>query len=70
MPRKIIRPREAQARLGIRHTRFYELVNSGKLKLVRLGPRSVGVVEDELDEFITNLPDARGTAFAASTDIA
>jgi predicted DNA-binding transcriptional regulator AlpA len=62
MPRKIIRPREAQARLGIRHTQFYEIVNAGKLKLVRLGPRSVGVIEEELDRFIDELPDARATA--------
>jgi excisionase family DNA binding protein len=61
MPCKIIRPREAQARLGIRHTRFYELVNEGKLRLVRLGPRSVGVIESELDAFIENLPSARNT---------
>jgi excisionase family DNA binding protein len=59
MPHKLLRPKEAQARLGIRHTRFYELVNSGKLKLVRLGPRSVGVLESELDAFLANLPDAR-----------
>jgi excisionase family DNA binding protein len=62
MPHKIVRPREAQARLGIRHTRFYELVNSGKLKLVRLGPRSVGILETELDRFIDELPAARPAA--------
>jgi excisionase family DNA binding protein len=62
MPRKLIRPKEAQARLGIRHTRFYELVHAGKIRLVRLGPRSVGVIEDELDAFIENLPNAHTTA--------
>jgi excisionase family DNA binding protein len=62
MPHKIIRPREAQMRLGVRNTKFYELVNAGKLKLVRLGPRSVGVLEEELDRFIGELPGARGAA--------
>jgi predicted DNA-binding transcriptional regulator AlpA len=65
MPRKVIRPREAQTRLGIRHTRFYELVNTGKLKLVRLGPRSVGVLEEELDRFIDELPNAREAALTS-----
>jgi excisionase family DNA binding protein len=59
MPRKIIRPAEAQARLGIRHTRFYELVHAGKIRLIKLGPRSTGVIEDELDAYIESLPNAR-----------
>jgi predicted DNA-binding transcriptional regulator AlpA len=65
MPRKVIRPREAQTRFRIRHTRFYELVNTGKLKLVRLGPRSVGVLEEELDRFIDELPNAREAALTS-----
>jgi excisionase family DNA binding protein len=56
MPKKILRPREARQRLGIGNTRFYELVNEGKIRLVRLGPRAVGVIEDELDQLITELP--------------
>jgi excisionase family DNA binding protein len=62
MPRKVIRPAEAQQRLGIRHTRFYELVNAGKIRLIRLGPRSTGVIEDELDAYIESLPNARDTS--------
>ena len=65
MPHKLLRPKEAQARLGIKHTRFYELINSGKLKLVRLGPRSVGVLESELDAFLANLPNARADTHTA-----
>jgi excisionase family DNA binding protein len=68
MAHKLIRPREAQARLGIRHTRFYELVNSGRLKLVRLGPRSVGVLEHDLDAFIEGLPNARPDAGAVELE--
>jgi excisionase family DNA binding protein len=62
---QILRPKEAARRLGVGHTRFYELVNEGRLRLVRLGERSVGVVEDELNQFITELPNART---AASSD--
>jgi excisionase family DNA binding protein len=59
MPRRVLRPREVQRRLGIGHTRFYEIVGSGKLRLVRLGERSVGIIEDELDSYIGQLADAR-----------
>jgi excisionase family DNA binding protein len=62
---QILRPKEAARRLGVGHTRFYELVNEGRLRLVRLGERSVGVVETELNQFIAELPDART---AASSD--
>jgi excisionase family DNA binding protein len=62
MPRKIVRPKEAQARLGIKHTKFYELVNAGRLQLVRLGPRCVGVPEHELDAFIDQMIAERNAA--------
>jgi predicted DNA-binding transcriptional regulator AlpA len=53
MPRRILRPREAWQRLGIKHTTFYSrFVNTGRLRLVPLGPRAVGIVEDELDALI------------------
>jgi excisionase family DNA binding protein len=55
MPHKIVRPKEAQVRLGIGHTKFYELVSAGRLQLVRLGPRVVGIPEHELDAFISGL---------------
>jgi excisionase family DNA binding protein len=56
---QILRPKEAARRLGVGHTKFYELVNEGRLRLVRLGERSVGVTEDELNRFVAALPDAR-----------
>jgi excisionase family DNA binding protein len=55
MPHKIVRPKEAQRRLSIGHTKFYELVSTGRLQLVRLGPRVVGIPEHELDAFISGL---------------
>ena len=65
MPRRIIRPKEAQKRLGVGHSKFYEdFVNTGRLRLVRLGPKSVGVIEDELDAFIDQLIDARDAALS------
>jgi predicted DNA-binding transcriptional regulator AlpA len=58
--KRIIRPKEAQARLGIGHTKFYADVKAGVLPpLVRLGPRSVGHVEDELDAYIESLKAER-----------
>ena len=66
MPRKIIRPQEAAQRLGIKHTKFYELVNAGRLQLVRLSPRCVGVVEDELDALIDRLVAERDAALRAT----
>jgi predicted DNA-binding transcriptional regulator AlpA len=58
MPRQILRPKEAQRRLGVGHTKFYEdFINTGRLRLVRLGPRAVGIVERELDELIDQLPE-------------
>jgi excisionase family DNA binding protein len=68
MPRRVLRPKEAQRRLGIGHTRFYEIVGSGKLRLVRLGERSVGVIEDELDDYIGQLADARVANAALVSD--
>jgi predicted DNA-binding transcriptional regulator AlpA len=65
MPRRIIRPKEAQRRLGVGHSKFYEdFVNTGRLRLVRLGPKSVGVIEDELDAFINQLIDARDASLS------
>jgi len=68
MPRRVLRPKEVQRRLGIGHTRFYEIVSSGRLRLVRLGERSVGVIEDELDDYIGRLADAREANAALVSD--
>jgi predicted DNA-binding transcriptional regulator AlpA len=57
--KKIIRPRFAWRRMGIGRSKFYEdYVKTGKLRLVRLGPRSTGVFEHELDELLDSLPAA------------
>jgi predicted DNA-binding transcriptional regulator AlpA len=54
--KRILRPAEAQARLGIGHSQFYEWIRSGKLKPpVRLGKQSVGHPENEIDDVIDQL---------------
>jgi predicted DNA-binding transcriptional regulator AlpA len=56
---KIIRPKEAQARLGIGHSKFYDAIKKGELpKPVRFG-RVTGLLEDELEEVIRSLKTAR-----------
>jgi predicted DNA-binding transcriptional regulator AlpA len=54
--RRLVRPKEAQKRLGVGHSKFYkDFINSGRLRLVELGPRSKAAVEDELDDLIEEL---------------
>ena len=60
---RIIRPKEAMARLGIGHTKFYDDIKKRRLPpLVRLGPRSVGHIEEELEAYIERLKTQRGEA--------
>jgi predicted DNA-binding transcriptional regulator AlpA len=53
--KRIIRPREAMARLGIGKTNFWQNFARKRLRLVRLGPRALGVVEADLDRLIDEL---------------
>jgi predicted DNA-binding transcriptional regulator AlpA len=58
MAKKLLRPKEIQKRLGIGPTRFWDdYVRNGKLKLKRLGPRSVAALEEDVDRLIDELPD-------------
>ena len=60
MSKRILRPKEVQRRLGIGHTNFWEnYVRPGRLRLVRLGPRSVGAIEEEVDALIDELAAER-----------
>ena len=54
MARRILEPDEAKRRLGnISNSNFYDnFVNTGKIRLVHLGPRRRGVLEHELDALI------------------
>jgi hypothetical protein len=54
--RRLVRPKEAQKRLGVGHTKFWrDFVATGRLRLVELGPRAKAAVEDELDDLIEEL---------------
>jgi predicted DNA-binding transcriptional regulator AlpA len=57
---RIIRPKEAMSRLGIGHTKFYADIRKGVLpKPVRLGSRSVGMIEEELEAVVERLKSER-----------
>ena len=63
MSKRILRPAEAQARLGVRKSQFWDWIKAGRLKApVRLGPKSVGHPENEIDEFIDQLVAERDAA--------
>jgi predicted DNA-binding transcriptional regulator AlpA len=74
--KRILRKREVLERLGIRKTTLHEsFIKTGRLRLVRIGARVVGVIEDELDALIEELrrerdrmPPAAGEHRAADAD--
>jgi hypothetical protein len=52
----ILRPQAAWTRLGVGRTTFYEkFVKTGRVKLVNLGERAKGAIDDELDRLIDEL---------------
>ena len=62
--KRILDPAEACLRLGnMSNSNFYEkFVGTGRVRLVNITPRRVGVLEDELDALIDELAAARGVA--------
>ena len=64
-PMKLLREKEAMARVGLRPTRFRELVASGVIPApvdITPGGRAIGYVESELEEFISSRIRARDGA--------
>jgi predicted DNA-binding transcriptional regulator AlpA len=56
LAKRILRKREVLERLGIGKTNFHEsFIKTGRLRFVKIGPRAVGVIEDELDALIEEL---------------
>jgi excisionase family DNA binding protein len=55
MSKKLLRPKVAAERLGVGHSKFWNLVKEGRIKLVRIGPKSVAVVDSELDALIDEM---------------
>ena len=74
--KRILRKREVLERLGIRKTALHEsFIKTGRLRLVKIGARAVGIIEDELDALIEELrcerdrrPPAAGEHRAANAD--
>jgi predicted DNA-binding transcriptional regulator AlpA len=74
--KRILRKREVLERLGIRKTTLHEsFIKTGRLRLVKIGARAVGIIEDELDALIEELrcerdrrPPAAGEHRAANAD--
>jgi hypothetical protein len=61
--KRILRPAEAQERLGCKHSKSYDhYVGQGLIRLLRLGPISVGVLEHVLDALIDQIAAARDAA--------
>jgi hypothetical protein len=56
-PKLLYRPHEAQAALGIKRTKFYEIVKAGHLELRRMGGCTV-VPAESLRAFVASLPPA------------
>jgi len=62
-PLRILRLRPVIARTGLSRSTIYEHIKNGRFpKQVSLGPKSVGWVEREIDEWITSRIDARRPA--------
>ncbi len=51
----VLRPREAQAALGIKNTKFWELVKTKQIETRKIGGATV-VPADSLKKFVDNLP--------------
>ena len=66
MAKRILRPKEIYHRLGVGKTKFWQdFVATGRLKLFRLGPRSVGATEDQVDALIDEMIAERDRAAGA-----
>ena len=51
----LYRPREAQAALGVKHSKFWELMKAGTFDVRKLG-RSTFITAESLRRFAENLP--------------
>jgi predicted DNA-binding transcriptional regulator AlpA len=55
-PRRILRLAEVRQRIGVGRTMLdEEYIKTGKLKLIKLGKRAVGVLESNVEEVIDEL---------------
>lgn len=62
----VLRPRAAAAKVGLSRIHLYRLERAGQFpKRVRLGPNSVGWLEEELEEWIRSRVRRRDALEAA-----
>lgn len=55
---ELYRPAQVQAALGIKNTKFWQLVKEGKLEAKKLG-RATVITADSLKRFVKTLPPAK-----------
>jgi predicted DNA-binding transcriptional regulator AlpA len=67
--KRILRKHEVLERLGIRKTTLHEnFIKTGRLRLVKIGARAVGIIEDELDSLIEELRRERDGGLRATSE--
>jgi uncharacterized phage protein gp47/JayE len=67
----ILRPQAAWTRLGVGRTTFYEkFVKTGRVKLVNIGERAKGAIDDELDRLIDELRAERDSKIKTESETA
>jgi hypothetical protein len=56
--KRFTRVAKAQERLGVGHSKFYEdFIGGGYLRLIKIGPKTSAVLDDELDALIQGIAD-------------
>ena len=55
---ELYRPAQVQAALGIKNTKFWQLVKEGKLEAKKIG-RATVITADSLKRFVKTLPPAK-----------
>jgi len=57
---RILRMRDVEKRTGFKRSNIYRLIKDGKFpKQVKLGPNSIGFVEQEIDDHLKAMVTAR-----------
>jgi hypothetical protein len=65
----ILRPKAAWTKLGVGRTTFYEkFVKTGRVKLVNIGERAKGAIDDELDALIDELRAERDSKMETESE--
>lgn len=49
---RFVKPSQVSAKLGLTKNQIYDLVITGELEAIRIGPRALRISEASLDQFI------------------